>query len=94
MAPTISSCFDSGAIDVVGAAHAGATAEFKLHIRKDLYADFRQWFHFRLSGAREFACTLRFDNAGACIYPQDWAYMHGVAAREKFRAALRKSRRA
>ncbi|MEQ1774566.1 MAG: thiamine pyrophosphate-dependent enzyme [Burkholderiales bacterium] len=30
---------------------------------------------------------------GAC-YPQDWAYMHGVAAREKFRAALRQSHRA
>lgn len=27
-------------------------------------------------------------------YPQDWAYMHGLAAREKFRAALRQSRRA
>lgn len=25
-------------------------------------------------------------------YPQDWAYMHGVASREKFRAALRQSR--
>jgi hypothetical protein len=27
-------------------------------------------------------------------YPQDWAYMHGVTAREKFRSALRQSRRA
>ncbi|MDP2707400.1 MAG: thiamine pyrophosphate-dependent enzyme [Burkholderiales bacterium] len=25
-------------------------------------------------------------------YPQDWAYMHGSAAREKFRAAVRQSR--
>lgn len=25
-------------------------------------------------------------------YPQDWAYMHGVAAREKFRMAVRQSR--
>ena len=25
-------------------------------------------------------------------YPQDWAYMHGVAAREKFRIALRQPR--
>ena len=25
-------------------------------------------------------------------YPQDWAYMHGPAAREKFRAAVRQSR--
>jgi sulfopyruvate decarboxylase TPP-binding subunit len=29
--------------------------------------------------------------AGAS-YPQDWAYMHGVAAREKFRMAVRQSR--
>ncbi len=26
-------------------------------------------------------------------YPQDWAYMHGPVAREKFRAALRQPRR-
>ena len=30
--------------------------------------------------------------AGAS-YPQDWAYMHGTASREKFRTALRQSRR-
>jgi murein tripeptide amidase MpaA len=83
MTPTISSQFDSGAIEVVAATHAGATADFKLHIRKDSHADFRQWFHFRLSGAREIACTLRFENAGACTYPQGWKDYRAVASYDR-----------
>ncbi len=70
--PTISSAFDSGAIEVVSSSNTGSAAEFLLHIRKDSHADFRQWFHFRLSDARGLACTLRFENAGACTYPKGW----------------------
>ena len=83
MTPTISSLFDSGAIKVVSSSHAAATAEFKLHIRKDTHADFRQWFHFRLSGARGLACTLRFENAGACTYPHGWKDYHAVASYDR-----------
>jgi len=83
MTAAISCQFDSGAIEVVSAAHGGATAEFGLHIRKDSHADFRQWFHFRLSGARGLACTLRFDNAGACTYPQGWTDYRAVASYDR-----------
>lgn len=86
MTATISCQFDSGAIGVAAvncAADAGATAVFALHIRKDSHADFRQWFHFRLSGARGLACTLRFENAGACTYPQGWTDYRVVASYDR-----------
>jgi hypothetical protein len=63
--PTVSSAFDAGAIEVVSIDGAGASVDFRLRIRKDTAADFAQWFHFRVSGARGLACTLRFENAGA-----------------------------
>ena len=40
----ISQNFDSGAIEVVSAASAGA---IDLNLRKDSHADIHQWFHFR-----------------------------------------------
>jgi murein tripeptide amidase MpaA len=80
VSPILSSRFDSGAIEVVAVSHTDATAEFKLQIRKDSHADFRQWFHFRLSGARGLACTLRFGNAGACSYPKGWQDYRAVAS--------------
>jgi murein tripeptide amidase MpaA len=83
MAPTISAQFDSGAIEVVAADYSGATAEFKLHIRQDSHADFRQWFHFRLSGARAIACSLCFENAGACSYPKGWQDYRVVASYDR-----------
>ena len=83
MTPTISSQFDSGAIEVLDIAHANNTADIKLNIRKDSHADFRQWFHFRLSGARGIACTLRFENAGSCTYPQGWVDYRVVASYDR-----------
>ena len=44
----ISSCFDSGAIEVV---RLDDPADIRLRLRKDNAADFHQWFHFRLTGA-------------------------------------------
>ena len=85
--PTISSAFDSGAIEVVSSSNTGPAADFLLHIRKDSHADFRQWFHFRLSDARGLACTLRFENAGACTYPEGWTdyrASHPTTARTGF----------
>ncbi|HWI14938.1 MAG TPA: M14-type cytosolic carboxypeptidase [Burkholderiales bacterium] len=81
MTPTISSSFDSGAIEVVSA----AGADFTLRIRKDTHADFTQWFHFRLSGARGRACTLRFENAGACTYANGWKDYRAVASYDRSR---------
>ena len=83
MAPTISSMFDSGAIEVVSAANAGPAADFTLGVRKDSHADFRQWFHFRLSGACGLDCKMRFENAGACTYPQGWKDYRAVASYDR-----------
>jgi murein tripeptide amidase MpaA len=83
--PTISSRFDSGAIEVVSVSAAPTSAELALRIRKDSHADFRQWFHFRLSGARGLACTMRFENAGACTYPDGWRNYRAVASYDRAR---------
>jgi murein tripeptide amidase MpaA len=85
MNPVISSAFDSGAIEVVSSGNGGAAADFLLRIRKDTHAEFRQWFHFRVSGARGVACTLRFENAGACTYPRGWTDYHAVASYDRAR---------
>ena len=68
MTIAISSGFDSGNIEVV---HADG-ARFDLAIRRDRESDFYQWFHFRLTGAKGAACTLRIVNAGGSAYPGGW----------------------
>jgi murein tripeptide amidase MpaA len=83
MAPAISCAFDSGAIEVVSAGNAGPVAEFVLRIRKDTQAEFRQWFHFRVSRARGVACALRFENAGACTYPKGWTDYRAAASYDR-----------
>ena len=52
----ISCQFDSGAIEVVSLSDY---RNIQLHIRKDLAADFAQWFHFALHGAAGLPVTLR-----------------------------------
>jgi murein tripeptide amidase MpaA len=64
---TISTCFDSGAIEVL---RLDDPSDIQLRIRSDNAADFAQWFHFRLQGAAGVPLTLRFMNAGACAYPR------------------------
>jgi murein tripeptide amidase MpaA len=83
MSPAISCAFDSGAIEVVSSGNTGPAADFGLRIRKDSAAEFRQWFHFRLSGARGLACTLNFENAGACTYPRGWTDYRAVASYDR-----------
>ena len=66
----ISSNFDSGNIDVVSCEIAGdGVGEIQLQIRKDAHSEFYQWFHFRLSGAKDLSCTLKILNAGGAAYP-------------------------
>jgi murein tripeptide amidase MpaA len=81
--PSISCAFDSGAIEFVSSHHAGSTADVVLDIRKDSHAEFRQWFHFRLSGARGVACTLTFRNANDCTYPGGWKDYRVVASYDR-----------
>jgi murein tripeptide amidase MpaA len=85
MTQDISCAFDSGAIEVVSSGNADHAAEFALRIRQDTRAEFRQWFHFRVSGARGVACTLRFENAGACTYPKGWTDYRAVASYDRSR---------
>lgn len=69
MSLSISSGFDAGAIEVLSLARPD---DIQLAIRADSHSDFRQWFHFRLQGARNLDCRLRFVNAGACTYVDGW----------------------
>jgi murein tripeptide amidase MpaA len=80
----VSSHFDSGAIDLVDISEVSSgAADIRLRIRKDSHADFCQWFHFRLSGARGRACKLRFENAGACTYPEGWKDYRAAASYDR-----------
>jgi murein tripeptide amidase MpaA len=65
----ISQQFDSGSIEVVQAADP---RQIDLNLRSDSHADIRQWFHFRLQGARGQACTMRFLNAGQATYAKGY----------------------
>ncbi len=74
MTPRISSSFDAGAIDVVAAADA---ADLQVRLRADSHADFRQWFYFRVQGARDRATRIRILDAGRSTYVDGW---HGYRA--------------
>lgn len=60
---------DGGAIEIVRAEDPGA---IELALRPDTAAGFMQWFHFRLSGAKNRACRLRIVNAGQATYADAW----------------------
>lgn len=76
----ISQHFDAGAIDVLRADNAQA---IELNIRKDSHADFSQWFYFRLQGARDECCTIRFLNAGQTSFPAGWQNYQAVASYDR-----------
>ena len=65
----ISAAFDSGNIQVVDASRAD---DVRLRVRDDAGGEHRQWFHFRISGARSVPLTLHIDNALQCSYPGGW----------------------
>jgi murein tripeptide amidase MpaA len=64
----IDSAFDSGNIEVVSI--DGATA--RLSIPYDAGNEFKQWFHFRVSGAAGRALTLVIEGLKASAYPEGW----------------------
>lgn len=76
----VSSGFDSGAIEVVSLRDP---ASVELRLRADSHADFRQWFHFRLQGARDRAVRLRFVNAGQATYVEGWRGYQAVASYDR-----------
>ncbi len=77
---SVSSQFDSGAIEVVQLDDSG---DIQLKIRRDSAADIWQWFHFRLQGAAGLPVTLRFLNASLCTYPKGWEGYNVVASHDR-----------
>lgn len=65
----ISAAFDSGSVELIA---ADDPQHIRLAIRCDSHAEFRQWFHFRLQGARDHMVRLCFENAGECTYADGW----------------------
>ena len=76
----ISSCFDSGAIEVV---RLDDPQDIHLRLRKDNAADFHQWFHFRLLGAAGTPLRMVFDNAADAAYPDGWPGYRCVASYDR-----------
>ncbi len=60
--------FDSGNIEVLSIDGASA----KLAIRKDHQSDFKQWFHFRVSGAAGRELELKICGLAGSAYPLGW----------------------
>lgn len=66
----ITSHFDSGNIEVVDLKEP---SNVRLRIKKDHKSDFFQWFHFRVSGARDQKCRFVIENAADAAYADGWA---------------------
>ena len=83
----IDSAFDSGNIQVE---RISGPHEIVLTIRKDAHSDFYQWFHFRLSGAKDQRCIIRIIDLNNCAYPGGWpGYRACVSGdRQTWRRAL------
>ena len=78
----ISHGFDAGAIEVIAAERAD---DVRVNVRADSHADFRQWFYFRLQGARGQSCSIRFANAGQCTYVDGWMDYRAMASYDRRR---------
>ncbi len=72
-----SDAFDSGNIEVLDARDAG---DVRLAIRRDAGGDHLQWFHFRMTGARNAPVHLRIVNASECSYAKAWHGYQAVAS--------------
>lgn len=76
----ISKNFDSGNIRVI------ETKQFdniQLEIEADNNADFFQWFHFRLQGAKNEHCKIRFINASQSAFPEGWQDYQALASYDR-----------
>lgn len=61
--------YDSGNIEVLDASDP---ADVRLRIREDAAAPFRQWFYFRVLGARGRPLSLRIQEVDRSSYPRGW----------------------
>eukprot|EP00238_Polyblepharides_amylifera_P015805 CAMPEP_0196581862 /NCGR_PEP_ID=MMETSP1081-20130531/36049_1 /TAXON_ID=36882 /ORGANISM="Pyramimonas amylifera, Strain CCMP720" /LENGTH=419 /DNA_ID=CAMNT_0041902247 /DNA_START=83 /DNA_END=1342 /DNA_ORIENTATION=+ len=88
----VSSCFDSGNIEVVSLPPAEGAGEgpraFSLQIRPDPYCDADsaahfQWYHFRASGVREVSCVFNLTNARGASYEEAWEEYQSTASYDR-----------
>ncbi|MBX3271783.1 MAG: hypothetical protein KF729_16060 [Sandaracinaceae bacterium] len=77
----VSSAFDGGNAIVLEASAPGA---IRAHIAKDAEADFRQWFHLRVSGA-DAPIAVRLENAREATYAQGFVGYRAVASTDRQR---------
>ena len=77
---SISAGFDSGNIAV---RRCAGPNDIELAIVRDHLSDFYQWFHFRLSGARGQACTLRLVDMAGAAYPGGWPGYRAVISGDR-----------
>jgi len=78
----ISSAFDSGNITVV---RADDPSDIQLAIRPDSGSDFYQWFHFRVTGARDAALRFRIVNAAGAAFAPAWSGTRPVWSTDRVR---------
>lgn len=76
----INSAFDGGNIDVLSVAETGA---IEIEIRKDHGSDFYQWFHFRVSGAKNRELSMSITNAGGAAYLDGWKDYQACASYDR-----------
>jgi len=75
----INAAFDSGNIDVISIDGATAT----LAIPPDHQSDFRQWFHFRISGAAGRELVLRIVDLNTSAYPAGWTGYNACVSEDR-----------
>ncbi|WP_075358993.1 M14-type cytosolic carboxypeptidase [Caballeronia sordidicola] len=52
---------------------SSSSADVRLRVASDSRSTVKQWFYFRVSGARGELLTLSFDNDGDCTYTAGWS---------------------
>ncbi len=76
----ISKNFDSGNIRVVS---MQSHQDIQLEIESDTNSDFFQWFHFRLHGAQDEKCRMRFLNVNDAAFVEGWEDYQAVASYDR-----------
>jgi murein tripeptide amidase MpaA len=80
MSIKISQSFDAGSIEVVNASNV---ENIELNLRSDSHAEIKQWFYFRLQGARDQDATIRILNASDATYADGWEDYRAVASYDR-----------
>ncbi len=80
MALSINCAFDGGNITVLNDEDA---KDIRLAIRPDNASDFYQWFYYRLTGAKDEACRMVFENAKDAAFKGGWDNYRACASYDR-----------